>query len=815
MNSEEQSTSSASEMTSPTSPLPTSPSATSLPLSEDSDTSTQDGKQQDGWEVVESLREPTRNMQNPDKQEGFLHKKRKWPMKGWHKRYFLLDKGILMYTKTLTDLKKGKLRGRVDIGLSVMSIKKKAMCIDLDTGDSIYHLKVKSQDLFNEWVSQLRSHRVFRQNEIVMDSQEHQLHSNSASLLKRATLSKQPSLLSKNSRLQNSEDMKKCCRDLSECESSLLELNLLLKNMEVLHRTFSAPSINTLQCEGPKKEKKTTRKWKSKNNSKNDKSTLKDSGSKSSRLHVSNPNLAYSESNDAELHLESPDSPIDASRLQEDFCRLANNIHTSLKSAFASLSSERDRVRKTLELMNMHEADVMDGHRPLMQQMSLESLGSIPESLSEFVDAKEYLLSASSSENEVSDNDSCLSDVSDNVSVDFCTSEAGIEKVNEDSRHDNVVPRRSRLPSACMSEGVNLWNILYSNIGKDLSKVSMPVQLNEPLNTLQRLCEEMEYCHLLDTAAHTHDAHMRMVYVAAFVVSAYACTFTRAGMKPFNPVLGETYECERSDKGFRFISEQVSHHPPVSACHCESKNFTLWQDVRWKNKFWGKSMEIVPIGTIHIALPRFGDHYEINRVTSCIHNILSGQRWIEHYGEMTIKNTAVPEITCKVTFHKSSSRASHSNKVEAVVTDVEGNVVHSVFGKWNDALYLGDPPSAICLWRASPMPENFEQYYGFTQFAVELNELDESIRTFLPSTDTRFRPDQRLLEEGNIAGAEEQKERIEALQRERRKILQENNMTHTPRFFKRSEDDSWVSNGTYWVLKKDPGFNKLDFPLLW
>lgn len=42
----------------------------------------------------------------------------------------------------------------------------------------------------------------------------------------------------------------------------------------------------------------------------------------------------------------------------------------------------------------------------------------------------------------------------------------------------------------------------------------------------------------------------------------------------------------------------------------------------------------------------------------------------------------------------------------------------------------------------------------------------------------------RLLEEGNIEGAEEQKQRIEQLQRERRKVLQENNMTHKPRFFK-------------------------------
>ncbi len=46
--------------------------------------------------------------------------------------------------------------------------------------------------------------------------------------------------------------------------------------------------------------------------------------------------------------------------------------------------------------------------------------------------------------------------------------------------------------------------------------------------------------------------------VAAFSVSPYASTYYRAGQKPFNPLLGETYECIREDKGWRFIAEQVS-----------------------------------------------------------------------------------------------------------------------------------------------------------------------------------------------------------------------------------------------------------------
>uniref|UniRef100_A0A665WJ01 Oxysterol-binding protein n=1 Tax=Echeneis naucrates TaxID=173247 RepID=A0A665WJ01_ECHNA len=833
----------------------TSPS----PTHSDSSVSSKHDSHQDSWEIVEGLRGVPASMQEPDRQEGLLLKKRKWPMKGWHKRYFLLEKGILKYAKHGTDLKKGKLHGLIDVGLSVMSIKKKAMCIDLDTEDNIYHLKVKAPEQFEEWVSKLRDHRVFRQNEIAMYPHERLLihpHASSSpsfndSLRKvccfsRATLTKQASVhqAKVSSWLHSSEDMDKCCKDLEECESYLLELNLLLRSMEVLHRTYSAPAITALQASSydiPKKEKR-PRRWRSKNSGKETKATLQVYDSP--RLHASNPNLSTTESNTNTVCPESPDSPTDV------------NLHTALKSAFSSLVAERDKLRYTIDkqtpqpvqvtglkstyasvsetiFARLHHnyvitrfqflvtgfisfrQDCSGSPQSLVHQVSNESRASIPESISEFFDAQEYLLSSSSSENEVSDDDSYISDVSDSVSMDTCSNEGGSQRHNSGTFVITLSRRRSTLPSPSPTSSVSLWNILRNNIGKDLSKVAMPVQLNEPLNTLQRLCEELEYSKLLDTANKTQDPYQRMAYIATFAISAYASTFHRAASKPFNPVLGETYECDRPDKGFRFIAEQVSHHPPVSACHSDSKNFTFWQDVRWKNKFWGKSMEIVPMGTTHVTLPAFGDHYEWNKVTSCIHNILSGQRWIEHYGEMTIKNINSNVCQCKVTFVKAKSWNSTVNEIEGVVTDSNGKVVHSIFGKWHESLFQGDPPSATCIWRANTMPVDQEQYYGFTQFAVELNELDSTLRPHLPPTDTRFRPDQRLLEEGNPEAAEEQKQRIEQLQRERRKVLQDNNMAHQPRFFKKSKDDTWVSNDTYWELRKDLGFSKFDFPVLW
>jgi len=72
------------------------------------------------------------------------------------------------------------------------------------------------------------------------------------------------------------------------------------------------------------------------------------------------------------------------------------------------------------------------------------------------------------------------------------------------------------------------------------------------------MCEELEYSELLDKAAEVDDPYERMVYIAAFAVSSYGSSYFRAGSKPFNPLLGETYESIREDKGFRFIAEQVT-----------------------------------------------------------------------------------------------------------------------------------------------------------------------------------------------------------------------------------------------------------------
>ncbi|XP_037542089.1 oxysterol-binding protein-related protein 6 [Nematolebias whitei] len=825
-------------------------------------------------------------------------------------RFFVLDNGILKYSKSPVDIQKGKLHGSIDVGLSVMSIKKKARRIDLDTEEHIYHLKVKSQDIFDAWVSKLRHHRLYRQNEIVRSPREATMRVfppsavmdspqpapsvvNEAKQAKSSCSSWKPAAPSSSSLpasysngqskvaawLQESEEMDKCAEELARCQSNLTELSRLLQSLEILQRTQSAPNFTDMQAncvELSKKEKRLNRRWRTKSVGKDAKFQLQVPLSASMspvRLHSSNPNLC-AELGDFQPPVssrltDSVEYASDYIKLQEEFCTISQKVHSLLKSAFNTVAIEKEKIKQILSeqeqsdqsvqinslrkslsvalsqnaelrtrLNRIHSESVLTEQVvsvniittpdeaveqmgiPLTQQASNESRLSMSESVSEFFDAQEVLLSASSSENEGSDDESYVSDVSDNISEDNAsvTDNVSRQMANGDfagSAFRNG--RRPYLPAPCPdTSNINLWNILRNNIGKDLSKVSMPVELNEPLNTLQRMCEELEYSELLDKAAETEDPFERMVLVAAFAVSGYSSTYYRAGSKPFNPLLGETYECIREDKGFCFFSEQVSHHPPISACHCESKNFTFWQDVRWKNKFWGKSMEILPIGSVNLTIPRFGDHYEWNKVTTCVHNILSGRRWIEHYGEITIRNLKSSACLCKLTFIKGNYWSSNVNEVQGFVMDQEGKVAvyHRLFGKWHEGLYCGVPPSAKCVWRPGSMPTDYELYYGFTRFAIELNELCPELKDVLPRTDARFRPDQRYLEEGNLELASSEKQRIEDAQRTRRKWNEENNVKHEPRFFKKAVDanhrERWVSNNTYWELRKNPGFINME-----
>lgn len=196
--------------------------------------------------------------------------------------------------------------------------------------------------------------------------------------------------------------------------------------------------------------------------------------------------------------------------------------------------------------------------------------------------------------------------------------------------------QRTCLPSEMVQwSETNIMSVLKNCLGKDLSKVTMPVTLNEPLSFLQRVCEYMEYAEILNQAAKEEDPADRMKLVATFAVSALASNWQRVG-KPFNPLLGETYELQRND--FKILCEQVSHHPPISAFHAESVNYKFYGSINPNIKFMGKSITIQPKGVVTVELTRWNEAYTWTNINCCVHNVVVGKLWIEQHGTMEIKN---------------------------------------------------------------------------------------------------------------------------------------------------------------------------------
>lgn len=100
-----------------------------------------------------------------------------------------------------------------------------------------------------------------------------------------------------------------------------------------------------------------------------------------------------------------------------------------------------------------------------------------------------------------------------------------------------------------------------------MSLMSVPVWIMEPFTILQKMAEIMEYTEILDAADASDDPLMRAAQVAAYCVTPYGAS--ERAWKPFNPILGETFECEVGN-GARYIAEQVrTCHEHCHSCKAE------------------------------------------------------------------------------------------------------------------------------------------------------------------------------------------------------------------------------------------------------
>ncbi|XP_046387861.1 oxysterol-binding protein-related protein 9 isoform X1 [Ischnura elegans] len=209
-------------------------------------------------------------------------------------------------------------------------------------------------------------------------------------------------------------------------------------------------------------------------------------------------------------------------------------------------------------------------------------------------------------------------------------------------------------------------------IGMDLTKVALPTFILERRSLLEMYADYFAHPDLFVSIADFTDPRDRMVQVLRWYLSSYhAGRKSAVARKPYNPVLGEIFQCywdippsthsqisssaESSKTGesktlvsdgpvpwctqsqLTFVAEQVSHHPPISAFYAEhySKRISFCAHVWTKSKFLGLSIGVHNIGQGCVSVLDYGEEYILTFPNGYGRSILRVP-WIELGGTVNI-----------------------------------------------------------------------------------------------------------------------------------------------------------------------------------
>ena len=159
--------------------------------------------------------------------------------------------------------------------------------------------------------------------------------------------------------------------------------------------------------------------------------------------------------------------------------------------------------------------------------------------------------------------------------------------------------------------------------------------------------------------------------------------------KPFNPMLGETYELVTED--YRWVAEQVSHHPPITAFFQQGKGYCTNGFVDSKSSLGLGSgtgiMDIRIIGHQDTYFEKYDETISTSRPRVKVENLVFGTTYVDYYGELHVVN------------HKTGHKATVSfeprgwtteSKVSGTVKDPNGTDLWTLRGSWANEIKAVD-----------------------------------------------------------------------------------------------------------------------------
>ena len=176
--------------------------------------------------------------------------------------------------------------------------------------------------------------------------------------------------------------------------------------------------------------------------------------------------------------------------------------------------------------------------------------------------------------------------------------------------------------------------------------LSLPIRIFEPRSMLERYTDWFAFApELLGKAGSCKDKIEAFKYVIFFSLSALFRSSEQ--LKPLNPMLGETYECEWED-GSKFYLEHTCHTPPISHFYIKSsKNLFIvsgYIDMEMggiMKAMLKNTMQMIPKGKITVYLPELKQTISFQFPKITMGGAIWGQRyvyWSDHMKFEDVEN---------------------------------------------------------------------------------------------------------------------------------------------------------------------------------
>jgi hypothetical protein len=189
-----------------------------------------------------------------------------------------------------------------------------------------------------------------------------------------------------------------------------------------------------------------------------------------------------------------------------------------------------------------------------------------------------------------------------------------------------------------------VWRLISSlSLNSDITSITCPAFLVRPFSMLEMCSECIAPCNLTQIGE-LSDPKDRLLAVtkSMFACCTVAPKENMYNCKPFNPILGERFQCEwnhQDGSTTKFFAEQVSHHPPISACMLYNKKsgFKNLFITKPQSYFRGNYVEVDMPGQSILTLENFDEEYVITMPPLFVRGILWGHGNVEHGKSFSIQ----------------------------------------------------------------------------------------------------------------------------------------------------------------------------------